>query len=70
MGLALGATAATTIFGGLTPYVAQVLMEHTGSRLVPGIMIAVVALCVLPVFIRMPETAPCKLGKIASKESS
>ena len=70
MGLALGATAATTIFGGLTPYVAQVLMEHTGSRLVPGIMIAVVALCVLPVFIRMPETAPCKLGKIVSRESS
>lgn len=70
MGLALGATAATTIFGGLTPYVAQILMEHTGSRLVPGIMIAVVALCVLPIFIRMPETAPCKLGKMISKESS
>lgn len=60
IGLALGATAATTIFGGLTPYIAQVLIEQTGSQLAPGIMIAVVALCVLPVFMRMPETAPCK----------
>lgn len=70
MGLALGATAATTIFGGLTPYIAQVLMGHTGSRLVPGIMIAIVALCVLPIFIRMPETAPRKLEKPFSRASS
>ena len=29
-GLALGATMATAIFGGLTPYVAQLLVERTG----------------------------------------
>jgi len=56
-GLALGATAATAIFGGLTPWLAQVLMERTGWPLVPGMMIAVVALCVLPVLLTMRETA-------------
>jgi MHS family proline/betaine transporter-like MFS transporter len=59
-GLALGATAATAVFGGLTPYVAQALMGRTGSPLVPGIMIAVVALCVLPVLFKLPETTPGK----------
>lgn len=57
-GLALGATAATAVFGGLTPYLAQVLVDRTGWPMVPGVMIAVVALCVLPVLITMPETAP------------
>lgn len=55
-GLAFGVTAATAIFGGLTPYVAQLLMVRTGSPLVPGIMIAVVACCILPVLLTMPET--------------
>jgi MHS family proline/betaine transporter-like MFS transporter len=57
-GLALGATTATAIFGGLTPYVAQLLLDHTGWAPVPGAMIAVVALGVLPVLLAMPETAP------------
>jgi MHS family proline/betaine transporter-like MFS transporter len=57
-GLALGSTMATAIFGGATPYVAQRLMQMTGSPLVPGIMIAVVALCVLPVLLTTPETLP------------
>ena len=57
-GLALGSTMATAIFGGATPYVAQLLVHATGSPLVPGAMIAAVAVCVLPVFVRMPETAP------------
>ena len=59
-GLALGATTATAIFGGLTPYVAQVLTERTGWALVPGAMIAVVALLALPILITLPETAPTK----------
>ena len=42
-GLALGATSATAIFGGLTPYVAQVLTERAGWTMVPGAMIAAVA---------------------------
>ncbi len=58
MGLALGATTATAIFGGLTPYVAQVLTERTGWTMVPGAMIAVVAVLVLPVLMTLPETAP------------
>jgi MHS family proline/betaine transporter-like MFS transporter len=56
-GLALGATGATAIFGGLTPYLAQRLVERSGEAAIPGIMIAVVAVAVLPVFIVMRETA-------------
>ena len=61
-GLALGATSATAIFGGFTPWLAQVGIEQTGSAAVPGAMIAVVALCVLPILWRMPETAPVAGG--------
>ncbi|MGZ3258993.1 MAG: MFS transporter [Croceibacterium sp.] len=57
-GLGLGYTVATAIFGGLTPYVAQRLVEATGSPLLPGIMIAVVAVAAMPVFALMSETAP------------
>ena len=57
-GLALGATMATAIFGGLTPYVAQLLLQRTGWSMAPGAMIALVALAVLPVFVTMRETAP------------
>jgi len=57
-GLALGATMATALFGGLTPYAAQLLLGRTGWPSVPGIMIAVVAVAVLPVFLTMPETKP------------
>jgi MHS family proline/betaine transporter-like MFS transporter len=57
-GLGLGYTMATVIFGGLTPYVALRLVQATGSPLVPGMMIAVVAVAALPVFALMRETAP------------
>lgn len=57
-GLALGATTATAIFGGLTPYAAQLLVERTGLATGPGIMIAAVAIGVLPVILTMRETAP------------
>lgn len=57
-GLAFGATSATAIFGGLTPWAAQETMGATGSPMVPGVMIALVAICVLPVFWRMAETRP------------
>ena len=59
-GLGLGYTVATAIFGGLTPYVAQRLVESTGSPAVPGLMIALVAVAALPVFALMRETAPAK----------
>ena len=57
-GLALGATMATAIFGGLTPFLAQLLIDRTGWASAPGAMIGVVALCVLPVFLTMRETKP------------
>ena len=64
-GLALGATAATAVFGGFTPYIAQLLIARTGSALVPGVMIALVALAVLPVLLTLPETRP-KAGREGS----
>ena len=57
-GLALGATGATAIFGGLTPFVAQLLVERTGWAMAPGAMIALVGLAVLPLFLLMAETSP------------
>jgi MFS transporter, MHS family, proline/betaine transporter len=57
-GLALGATTATAIFGGLTPLVAHLLVTNSQWAAAPGAMIAFVALCVIIVFWRMPETAP------------
>jgi MHS family proline/betaine transporter-like MFS transporter len=62
-GLALGATVATAIFGGLTPYLSQLLVHRTGWAPVPGLLIAVVALAVLPVLLAMPETAPVNSKK-------
>ncbi|MBV8687415.1 MAG: MFS transporter [Alphaproteobacteria bacterium] len=59
-GLALGATLATAVFGGLTPYLAQVGIERTGRADLPGWMIALVALCVAPLFLRMRETRPAE----------
>jgi MHS family proline/betaine transporter-like MFS transporter len=58
----LGATGATAIFGGLTPWLAQYLVERTGWTMAPGAMIAVIALCVLPVMLRLPETAPRRIA--------
>jgi len=57
-GLALGATMATAIFGGLTPYAAQLLVERTGWAGAPGAIIALVALAVFPVLLAIRETAP------------
>ncbi|WP_288412494.1 MFS transporter [uncultured Sphingomonas sp.] len=54
-GLALGATAATAIFGGLTPLVSHWLLEWTGWVMVPGAMIAVVALAVAPALLTLRE---------------
>jgi MHS family proline/betaine transporter-like MFS transporter len=59
-GLALGATSATAIFGGLTPYIAQIMTARTGWAMIPGAMIAIVALCVLPVLLRLP--VPSKIS--------
>lgn len=66
-GLALGATSATAIFGGLTPYVAQLLTQRTGLAMIPGILIAVVALAVLPVLLSMPETLPRRAAPSKSR---
>ncbi|PHQ60210.1 MAG: MFS transporter, partial [Sphingobium sp.] len=59
-GLAFGATTATALFGGLTPWLAHMLIERTGWTLVPGAMIALVALGVLPILLALPETAPMR----------
>jgi MHS family proline/betaine transporter-like MFS transporter len=59
-GLAVGTTSATAIFGGLTPWLAHLLIQRTGWAIMPGVMIAVVGLAVLPVFWTMRETATDK----------
>ncbi|HET6432458.1 MFS transporter [Dyella sp.] len=69
-GLALGVTMATAIFGGLTPFLAELLVGQTGWRSVPGAMIAVVALAVLPVFLRMPETRPTPGGRSSDDQGA
>jgi MHS family proline/betaine transporter-like MFS transporter len=57
-GLALGNTSSTVVFGGLAPVIAQILLERTGWASSPGLLIALTALAVLPVFWCMPETSP------------
>jgi len=57
-GLAFGATTATALFGGVTPFVSQWLLGRTGWAPLPGAMIAVVAVAVLPVLVALPETKP------------
>jgi len=57
-GLALGNTSSTVVFGGLAPVIAQVVLERTRWPSSPGILIALTALAVLPVFLFMPETRP------------
>lgn len=65
-GLALGVTVATAIFGGLTPFLAELFVRLTGWTALPGAMIAAVALAVLPVFLTMPETRPGLAAKGAA----
>lgn len=64
-GLALGVTVATALFGGLTPLVAEVLVQRTGWFAAPGAMIAAVALLVLPALLGMPETNPALIQTTA-----
>jgi MFS transporter, MHS family, proline/betaine transporter len=56
--LALGTTAATAIFGGFTPFLAQILIARSGWPLAPGVMIAVAALAMPPVLLNAPESRP------------
>jgi MHS family proline/betaine transporter-like MFS transporter len=67
-GLALGVTMATAIFGGLTPFLAEWLIGVTGWKVIPGVMIAAVALLVLPVLVRMPETLPRSANALAQAD--
>jgi len=68
-GLALGVTMATALFGGLTPFLAELLVQRTGWIALPGAMIAAVALVVLPVFLTMPETQP-RLARAKQKHAT
>jgi MFS family permease len=61
-GLALGYTLATAAFGGLAPLIAQQVIDATGWRLFPGLLVMLVALGVLPVIWRLPETARLPLS--------
>jgi MHS family proline/betaine transporter-like MFS transporter len=67
-GLALGVTSATAVFGGVSPWLAQISLELTGGVWAPGAMIALVAACVVPVLLMMPETAPRMLKRSAGPD--
>ncbi|MDU7692908.1 MAG: MFS transporter [Helicobacter sp.] len=54
-GLSLGVTVATSIFGGLTPLLAQYLTDLSGLSYAPGIMIAIVGLAVIPIFMTLKQ---------------
>jgi MHS family proline/betaine transporter-like MFS transporter len=69
-GLALGVTVATAIFGGLTPFLAELLVRRTGWSAAPGAMIAAVALAVLPVLLTMPETRPASASAGSARKRS
>jgi MHS family proline/betaine transporter-like MFS transporter len=56
-GLAWGNALATAVFGGLTPYASQALIQATGCKLAPGMQVAIIAVAVIPVLWSMPETA-------------
>lgn len=58
-GLAVG-TVATSVFGGLTPYLSQFVVQSTGWTTAPGALVSAVAVAALPVLLRLPETAPSK----------
>ncbi len=58
---------ATAIFGGLTPFLAELLIQLTGWTAVPGAMIALVALAVLPVLATMAETRPLPVRPDAAR---
>ena len=68
-GLALGVTTATAVFGGLSPWAADRLIALTGLGWAPGLMIAAVAACVVPVLWQMPETAPRVLARSERRNS-
>jgi len=68
-GLALGYTLATAAFGGLAPLVAQQVIEATGWRLFPGLLVMLVAIAILPVLWRLPETARLPLSGSVSQLS-
>jgi MHS family proline/betaine transporter-like MFS transporter len=58
-GMALGVSSATALFGGLTPYLCQRLLEATGLPWVPGALIGLVAFAGLPWLWTISETHPC-----------
>lgn len=57
-GLALGATTATALFGGVAPWLAQMAVARIGASTAPAAMIALVALAALPLLLALPETLP------------
>ena len=68
-GLALGYTLATAAFGGLAPLIAQQVIDATGWRLFPGLLVMLVAIGVLPVIWRLRETARLPLSGSVSAVS-
>lgn len=68
-GSAAGYNVAYAVFGGTAPFVGQLLVERTGSLSAPGWYVAVLALLVLPVALKLPETYRRRLDPQAGARS-
>jgi MHS family proline/betaine transporter-like MFS transporter len=55
-GASLGYNVAYTIFGGTAPFVGAFLVASTGSLIAPAVYLAAIAIVVLPVIFKLPET--------------
>lgn len=60
-GMGIGYNFGTAIFGSTAPFIAQVLVTATGSPIVPAYYLVVASLLILPLLLKLPETAFSKL---------
>lgn len=56
-GIAIGYNLATAVFGGFVPLTATVLIAATGVSIAPAFVLAAISLLIVPVVLRLPETA-------------
>ena len=61
-GASIGYNIAYAVFGGTAPFVAQLLVDQTGTLLAPGFYVGALALLAIPVAVLLPETYRRSLG--------
>ncbi|UPK75182.1 MFS transporter [Nocardioidaceae bacterium SCSIO 66511] len=61
-GASIGYNIAYAVFGGTAPFVAQLLVDQTGTLLAPGFYVGALAVLAIPVAVLLPETYRRSLG--------